>query len=232
MLGEVLTTKEDLKMEESEKDECDTAAEENELLNTLTADFDEKLRLLLDPHYVSSPGGSPSSTVSKSSSTGQRKASDSAVMDLERKSNEERVRSVSLGPTQQKLLSKETTNNSKNPNSSPNRKSDLKRGRFVDKNKEPAIRPVKRNDSLTKKEKQTVNIRKKKGGGIEEKENMIGTGDEAAKAKMMKTIANQKSKIRRRHTVGGTKDFAEWERIMEEATAANAENNWNKVRTP
>ena len=100
------------------------------------------------------------------------------------------------------------------------RKSDLKRGRFVDKNREPATR-LKRNDSLTKKEKETANARKKEE---EEKEN----NHKLSNAKALKTLANQK-RVRRRHTVGGTKDFGEWEKIVNNKNAVNANQNKNSA---
>ena len=47
---------------------------------------------------------------------------------------------------------------------------------------------------------------------------VVAGTDPGSVAKYRKTMNNQKRRIRRRHTVGGTKDFAEWEAII------NAEN--------
>ena len=120
------------------------------------------------------------------------------------------------------------------------RKSELKRGKLVDKHKEPPLlnhnknANLKRNNSLSKDEKHQLNSSRKRHGDLksstedknkinsEEKENM-GNSDElvmvvqdsadpVGASKYRKTLANQR-KIKRRHTVGGTKDFAEWEEI-------------------
>ena len=47
---------------------------------------------------------------------------------------------------------------------------------------------------------------------------VVAGTDPGSVAKYRKTMNNQKRRIRRRHTVGGTKDFAEWEAVI------NAEN--------
>ncbi len=89
---------------------------------------------------------------------------------------------------------------------------------------------LKRSDSLTKREKQTANERRKEleagqrnklGGNGNNKEaeeeeeevadlvdlDSLAKSTSGTAAKILKTLANQR-KIRRRHTVGGTKDFA------------------------
>ena len=43
------------------------------------------------------------------------------------------------------------------------------------------------------------------------------SSDPVGASKYRKTLANQR-KIKRRHTVGGTKDFAEWEEIYNNHT--------------
>ena len=48
---------------------------------------------------------------------------------------------------------------------------------------------------------------------------VVAGTDPGSVAKYRKTMNNQKRRIRRRHTVGGTKDFAEWEALI------NAEND-------
>ena len=69
-----------------------------------------------------------------------------------------------------------------------------------------------------------TNTEEKNKINSEEKENMLGgnsdelvmvvqdSADPVGVSKYRKTLANQR-KIKRRHTVGGTKDFAEWEEI-------------------
>ena len=88
------------------------------------------------------------------------------------------------------------------PSPNPHRRcSELRRGRFVDKNKEkphtkiaargqqPSVPPtLKRNDSLTKREKQDANHIIQRNDS-----NLLPTAatDRAAAAKQMKTLANQ-----------------------------------------
>jgi hypothetical protein len=99
------------------------------------------------------------------------------------------------------------------PSHSPGgRKSELKRGRFVDKNKEPPSRTMalKRSDSLTKREKQSANQKEKEASEAAVMAAYNAETVHVVTSKLLKTLANQKKRIRRRHTVGGTKDFAEW----------------------
>ena len=86
------------------------------------------------------------------------------------------------------------------PSPNPHRRcSELRRGRFVDKNKEkphtkiaargqqPSVPPtLKRNDSLTKREKQDANHIIQRNDS-----NLPTATDRAAAAKQMKTLANQ-----------------------------------------
>ena len=87
------------------------------------------------------------------------------------------------------------------PSPNPHRRcSELRRGRFVDKNKEKphtkiaargqqlSAPPLKRNDSLTKREKQDANHIIQRNDT-----NLLPTAvtDRAAAAKQMKTLANQ-----------------------------------------
>ena len=112
---------------------------------------------------------------------------------------------------------------------------ELKRGRLVDKTKEPpflrghsASNILGRNNSLTKEEKQELNAKRR---DLEEKENledrnllkMVVAGDVGGAAKYRKTMSNQKRKIRRRHTVGGTKDFAQWEAMINDENSKRSE---------
>ncbi len=114
------------------------------------------------------------------------------------------------------------------PPSGP-RKSELRRGRFVDKNRDskPTVvirngankerqssSNLKRSDSLTKREKQTANARRKEEGELAKRRNKKESEEEedlvdlerlawnatGTAAKILKTLANQR-KIKRRHTV-------------------------------
>ena len=290
------------------------------LLSNLTASFDEKLRLLLDPHYQSTNSGNVQQHMSSSvipsnkskalsahstpvkvgglhqgafthlHSPGEgRRVSDSVSSTVKSMNNDsphvplvnqpKPYRSLSLGASKHSTLygiantelASPTRNNIMTPltareqNEVMNqehqkvlRKSELKRGKLVDKNKEPPLlnhhrhSNLRRNNSLTKDEKHQLNSNKKKNGDVkgissvegnnslnksnsEEKENMLegdserqssilqmvvqASTDPVGASKYRKTLANQR-KIKRRHTVGGTKDFAEWEEIY-----SNQRNN-------
>jgi len=124
------------------------------------------------------------------------------------------------------------------PEPSGPRKSELKRGRMiVEKNRDhaPVVVPkqqaesgnrsvvvsvgLRRNDSLTKKDKQAANARRKEEEAKEKSSSSSSSNRDNRFAvpgttiKMLKTLANQR-RIRRRHTVGGTKDFAGLERVI------------------
>ena len=87
----------------------------------------------------------------------------------------------------------------------PNRKTDLKRNRGFEKSKEPLS--LQRNNSLTKKEKQEINARKKEAAATATSDGTpLSSG---ARAKQLKTLENNR-RIKRRHTVGGTKDIPLW----------------------
>lgn len=152
------------------------------MLTSLTADFDEKMKLLLDPNYS---GGSQSDTSSVQSTPSKkythpnlRRISEQPprppkqVLQPPQKNN----RSLSLGEDPPPI--------SQMPSEPRNKKSELKRGRVVDKNHPP---PSKK--------------------GQDEKENFV-------KLPRMKM---KNRKLRRRHTVGGTKDFAEFDLDATEA---------------
>merc|ERR1712038_106 len=293
-------------------------AESENLLSNLTASFDEKLRLLLDPHYQSSnnaniqPGVPTSSIVAQRSkalsahntpiktanheafqriaSPGLgRRVSDSVSSIIKTFNNEspamENVgnpprphRSLSLGvnnhspalsnivqssqnsPTRNNIMTPLTAREQNEVMNQEHqkvlRKSELKRGKLVDKHKEPPLLNhnrnvnLKRNNSLTKDEKHQLNSSRKRNGDMnsedknkmnsEEKENMGNedelvmvvqdSSDPVGASKYRKTLANQR-KIKRRHTVGGTKDFAEWEEIYnnQRNNAFEEDNNSNET---
>merc|ERR1712038_1152692 len=229
-------------------------AESENLLSNLTASFDEKLRLLLDPHYQSSnnaniqPGVSTSSIVAQRSkalsahntpiktanheafqriaSPGLgRRVSDSVSSIIKTFNNESPAienngnpprphRSLSLGISNHSSALSQIVQSSQNSPSRNNimtpltareqnevmnqehqkvlRKSELKRGKLVDKHKEPPLLnhnrsgQLRRNNSLTKDEKHQLNSNRKRNGEMkinteeknsinsEEKENMLG----------------------------------------------------------
>jgi len=271
------------------------------LLSNLTASFDEKLRLLLDPHYQSTNSctaqqNTPSSVIFenksktlsahstpiKSSGINHaalarlnspglgRRVSDSVSSIIKSFNNESQSgtppkphRSLSLGGNNHAselsnidhtshttttrnnimtpLTAREQNEVMNQENQKVLRKSELKRGKLVDKNKEPPLLnynrhgQLRRNNSLTKDEKHQLNSTRKRHGDLkgvsnveeknsinntnfEEKENILeevvsqASADPVVASKYRKTLANQR-KIKRRHTVGGTKDFAEWEEI-------------------
>lgn len=82
---------------------------------------------------------------------------------------------------------------------------DLKRNRGFEKSKEPLS--LQRNNSLTKKEKQEINARKKEAAATATSDGTPLTS--GATAKQLKTLENNR-RIKRRHTVGGTKDIPLW----------------------
>lgn len=283
-------------------------------MSNLTASFDEKLRLLLDPHYQSTNGGNKQQNISASVISGNktkplstqstpikssginhgafarlsspgigRRVSDSVSSIIKSFNNESPSSQTETPPKPHRSLSLGGNNHSSTlsniDHSSPTRnimtpltareqnevmnqehqkvlrKSELKRGKLVDKNKEPPLlnhnrHGLRRNNSLTKDEKHQLNSCRKRHGDLkevsnvdeknninntnsEEKENIWeGAGDQQSNilqmvvqastdpvgaSKYRKTLANQR-KIKRRHTVGGTKDFAEWEEIYSNQT--------------
>ena len=284
------------------------------LLSNLTASFDEKLRLLLDPHYQSTNSNNAQQAISTSGNTAAkskalsahttpiksrgtnsnafsatqspglgRRVSDSVSSIIKSFNNESSTttpdnqpkphRSLSLGGNKHAgalssvtlpSMSSPTRNNIMTPLTAREqnevlnqehqkvlKKSELKRGKLVDKNKEPPLlnhhrhTNLRRNNSLSKDEKHQLNSSKKRSSDLkgnssveernnlnisnsEEKENIQGVNidpqsdiievivqestDPVGQSKYRKNQAN-KRKIKRRHTVGGTKDFAEWEEI-------------------
>jgi len=247
-----------------------TSVGSDTLLSNLTATFDEKLRLLLDPHYQSTGGGDPVSSNPTTDPPQPLVRNTPLKMDSNRQVamplKQQRSRSLQQHQNQAELAKDcEVLTSSNNRLVGGRPAVELKRGRLVDKTKEKPVRPflrghsasnilinntggqegglglsannsstpgfvnLRRNNSLSKEEKQELNIRKQQEqmSAADEKENednrnllrMVVAGtDPGSVAKYRKTMNNQKRRIRRRHTVGGTKDFAEWETVI------NAEN--------
>ena len=203
--------------------------------------FDQKMRLLLDPNYQSNGSTSSSSSPTTSASHFQQNLVESSG------SPSPSRQSVS-GPLPD-LLEMRPGNKDEHKMSAENkkeidearniaqqakqgsRKVELRRSNRVDKkNCEPVLRQVnnrvgvRRSDSLTKKEKTELNIKKREGGGEKEnkvkklrekfenssgKEHEAGTrGSRIDVNKLRKKLSERNNRrIKRRHTVGGTKDF-------------------------
>ena len=197
------------------------------LLESMTAQFDEKMRLLLDPNYSSAASSghgpvSPTGRVTRSKSgvspnpspKGQRGQPAGAAS---------RRASTGFG------AEKEHHHSPPEQQGRPS-KSQLRRGRLVDRRSCGGAKPnvvirnsnsslLKRSDSLTKREKQTANL------VLQDKKNkspladldlnldldaLAAANSGTTAAKLLKTLANnrrRRSRIRRRHTVGGTKDL-------------------------
>jgi len=213
---------------ETEQDRSNTETEK--LLTHLTASFDQKMRLLLDPHYQSS------GSVTSSSSEGQVKAVVGASMD-------DNTEAGALYGN--KSLNKKQLDEARNilQQVKSAKRVELRRSGRVDKSLEPekrqgrrlrhegqqvlrqvnVKRQLNRSDSLTKKEKTEINLRAKAG----EKENTVASLRDQFEGKIDKEGQSFKShridvtklrkklsdcnnrRIKRRHTVGGTKDFSE-----------------------
>jgi len=213
---------------DTEQDRSNTETEK--LLTHLTASFDQKMRLLLDPHYQSS------GSVTSSSSEGQMKA----VVGDRLEDNMEAV-----APYGNKSLNKKQLDEARNilQQVKSAKRVELRRSGRVDKSLEPekrqgrrlrhegqqvlrqvnVKRQLNRSDSLTKQEKTELNLRAKAG----EKENTVaalrdqfeGKADKDGQSlrshridvtKLRKKLSDcNNRRIKRRHTVGGTKDFSE-----------------------
>lgn len=211
----------------------DNASPETEkMLNNLTASFDKKMRLLLDPHYQSS--GSVTSSGSEGPITVVVGKVDDDI--------------TSITHPLAKTINKKQLDEARNilQQVRSGRKVELRRSGRVDKSQEPEKRQEKRlksdpasgqyvlrqmenrkslnrSDSLSKQEKTELNIRAKAG----EKENSVASLRDQFEKKILKDVIQPKGhridvnklrkklsdcnnrRIKRRHTVGGTKDFSE-----------------------
>ena len=205
------------------------------LLTNLTASFDQKMRLLLDPHYQSS------SSVTSSSSEGQVKLLVGERMeDTMEESMVENITPLT------RTINKKQLDEARNilQQAKSGRRVELRRSGRVDKSLEPerrqerrlrsepvsggqvlrqvnTKRQLNRSDSLTKQEKTELNLRAKAG----EKENSVASlreqfegkreGQQSKSHRIDVTKLRKKlsdcnnRRIKRRHTVGGTKDFSE-----------------------
>ena len=186
------------------------------LLGKLSASFDQKMRILLDPEYQCEEEDEDNLSLLQ----------EKGILDGTKKEFDD---------VKNSLLREKA-----------NKKVELRRSARVDRNCEPEIRrsgvvrqepvlrqvnsqrPLKRSDSLTKKEKTEMNMKTKEGekenkvlklkehfeqgGGISRSRNPI-LSTSIAKFdinKVRKKLVDSRNKrIKRRHTVGGTKDFTE-----------------------
>ena len=183
------------------------------MLTSLTADFDEKMKLLLDPNYS---GGSQSDTSSVQSTPSKkythpnlRRISEQPqrppTKPLQPPPGQKNNRSLSLGEDSPGQIPTPTIQSPLATISSEprNKKSELKRGRVVDKHHPP----------------------KNKSGGQDEKENIVKSTQPQNNQQQPQQPNNSNNprmkmknrKLRRRHTVGGTKDFSEFDLIEDHA---------------
>ena len=103
------------------------------MLTSLTADFDEKMKLLLDPNYS---GGSDTSSVQ--SGTPSKYAKLRRVSEQpSNKTMTKTSRSISLGEDSQNVCSERQLSILNEQQQRNNKKSELKRGRLVDKHHPP-----------------------------------------------------------------------------------------------
>lgn len=152
-----------------------------------------------------------------------------------------------MSPENKKELD-EARNIAQQVRQSSSKKVELRRGGRVDKHTEPVLRQVncrkervRRSDSLTKKEKTELNQIKKRDGG--EKENKVaklrdhferGSGVKAKSTKIdvnklkKKLSERNNRRIKRRHTVGGTKDFGDG--VVNGARRNNGHTAWDRLQ--
>jgi len=192
-----------------------------QLLNNLTASFDQKMRLLLDPNYQA-VGSSPTTSILEPSS--KRQLDEARNLVQQARQHQQGVRKVELrrtGRVDKRYNSKGRLDQGDN---SPT---------IVLKEVNNAERVVKRSDSLSKQEKTDLNMRAKSGSKENSKMGVTALRDqfeqralressqqqpssrmasnkpEVATTKMKKKLADRSSRgLKRRHTVGGTKDFS------------------------
>jgi len=224
------------------------------VLGKLSASFDEKMRLLLDPDYC--------------------------VDNFEE--GELDNLSTQVDPIQQLVLeagTKKELDDVKNAllRDKANKKVELRRSARVDKNSEPEVRksvrqetdsrkfvaarqepvlrqvnnrkPLKRSDSLTKKEKTELNLKTKEvekenkvmklkehfeQGGSTRNKNLTGNPQNIASLsnfdvnKVRKKLSDSRNRrIKRRHTVGGTKDFTE--NILSKMNPEKSKSSWDRL---
>merc|ERR1719350_537805 len=219
-------TEEENEVEADFDDQADHLEQEDprhteQLLNNLTASFDQKMRLLLDPNYQA-VGSSPTTSILEPSS--KRQLDEARNLVQQARQHQQGVKKVELrrtGRVDKRYNSKGRLDQGDN---SPT---------IVLKEVNNAERVVKRSDSLSKQEKTDLNMRAKAGSKENSKMGVTALRDqfeqralressqqqaisrvasnkpEVATTKMKKRLADRSSRgLKRRHTVGGTKDFS------------------------
>ena len=222
----------------------DKARREDEQVETLLSTFDQKIRLLLDPDYQSQ---SNLESVTEADSE-DANASYSSIHSTPSKPQQPRPRHPQqLRPKQSRIfdlveansryLNRQQEQQLQEPRQPRRSAVDLRRGRhFVDKNRHHQVQQQRKHrfregflippdfDSdrrqMTKTEKDRANEQRIKGLTA------------PPTTKLLKTLANQK-RIRRRHTVGGTRDFGEWEQVLLKRSKTTNENRapsaWDRL---
>jgi len=211
------------------------------MLTSLTADFDEKMKLLLDPNYS---GGSDTSSVqstpSKYAKYAVRRVSEqprplsrghlqSDQTDLQGGTHpnagipSKTNRSISLGEDSQNVCSEKQLSILNEQQQRNNKKSELKRGRLVDKNHPPKRANgeddgAEASDSQNeegKENKRVENFENSPNSNLDQQfNNCAQTLSSATAPESNRTQGKLRNRrLRRRHTVGGTKDFADIEII-------------------
>ncbi len=198
------------------------------MLSSLTANFDEKLRLLLDPHYQSSGGSQSDSSSVQSTPSKQhksvhhqqqhphhmRRVSEQPVGQAPPHPGSKTQRSLSVGQTVPATLESPSDNSASTSGSRVNKKSELKRGRQVDKHKSHLVSSRASSHSRMPTTESPVPSNKSQNRTDEneepaDKENDNGKNNKANKTNHVGNKNNRKRRLQRRHTVGGTKDFAD-----------------------
>ena len=210
------------------------------LLGKLSASFDQKMRFLLDPDYRG--------VVDERGPDSHQKSAASCLFENSTKKELDDVKNALL-------------------RDKANKKVELKRVNRVDRNSEPEMRkglrhdpalrqvnsrrPLKRSDSLTKKEKTELNQKTKEvekenkvmklkehfeqGGINRPRANHLASAAIPASAaakfdvnKVRKKLSDSRNRrIKRRHTVGGTKDFTE--NLMSKMNADKSKSSWDRL---
>merc|ERR1719350_399823 len=195
-----------------------------QLLNNLTASFDQKMRLLLDPNYqaVGKPPNSGGSILEPSSKRKELDEARNLVQQAKQQQQQQGTKKVELrrtGRVDKRYNSKGRLD--QQGDNSPT---------IVLKEVNNAERGVKQSDSLSKQEKTDLNMKAKACSKENSKMGVTALRDQfeqralkessqqqAGKAtsnkpevsKVKKKLAERSSRgLKRRHTVGGTKDFS------------------------
>jgi len=199
--------------EDEENTEQDDSGHTEQLLNNLTASFDQKMRLLLDPHYqaVTSPT-SPSSPMDQCS----KKHFDEARNLLQQaRSSGRKVELRRTGRVDKRWDLGSRVANKIKENELPS---------VLRETQANVDMTLKRSDSLSKQEKTELNLKAKAGEKENSKSGVMALRDQFEQralresqgrpgkpepVKPKKKVCDRANRgLKRRHTVGGTKDFS------------------------